>query len=52
MKKLTKLIVLPVSLTLGLAGIMAVLGLTGGYAVIKQALKECKYSKMETSCSA
>lgn len=33
------------------AGIMAILGLTGGYQVIKQALKERKDSKIETSCS-
>ncbi|MBI1453042.1 MULTISPECIES: cation transporter [Acinetobacter] len=33
------------------AAIMAILGLTGGYQVIKQALKERKDSKIETSCS-
>lgn len=33
------------------AAIMAILGLTGGYQVIKQALKERKDSKIKTSCS-
>lgn len=33
------------------AGIMAILGITAGYTVIKQALKERKESKLESSCS-